>query len=115
MSPKIRTIIIALVAAGSITAGSVTPQADAATKAIRASNVNVAQILRAKPSATSTADVSGVAIWTTRFGTGPAKCLYPDGAAAGEGEEATVAVFLDDGTVVTYNIVCGADGQWHGA
>jgi hypothetical protein len=24
-------------------------------------------------------------------------------------------VFLDDGSVVSYNIVCGADGQWHGA
>jgi hypothetical protein len=115
MNTKIRTIIIALVAAGSITAGSVAPQADAATKAITASNVNLARILPAKPSTTPIAAVAGVAIWTTKFGTGPAKCLYPDGATAGEGEEATVMVFLDDGRVVSYNIVCGADGQWHGA
>jgi hypothetical protein len=114
LSTKIRTIIIALVAAGSITAGSVAPQADAATKSITPSSVTVAQILTAKSSTTRSAAVT-VAIWTTKFGTGPATCHYPDRAPASEGEEATVMVFLDDGSVVSYNIVCGADGQWHGA
>jgi len=117
LSTRIRTTIIALVAAGSIIAGSVAPQADAAGKTINKSvthsSLTAAQIGKAKPSTKPSAKVT-VAIWITKFGTGPATCYYSDGTPAGEGEEATVMVF-DNGTVVSFDIVCGADGQWHAA
>jgi len=115
LSTRIPTAIVALVAAGSIAAGSLAPQAGAATKSITAASPTAAQISLANSQISAAAPSSikaesTVAIWTTKFGTGPGLCMYPDGTLAGEGEEATVIVFLDSGAVVSYNIVCTKQG-----
>jgi hypothetical protein len=120
LSTRIPTAIVALVAAGSIAAGSLAPQAGAATKGVTAASPAATQISLATRQISAAAptntfkDELTVAIWTTKYGTGQAMCIYPDGAVASEGEEATVMVFLDNGTVISYKIVCTREG-WRGA